>query len=296
MYKLLLENTRLHADENIGIINQEILDLEPVALNVDLKETNPLLCKKIFKHLNILLSQRFPNREVITIDETYRYPKPAPGFIPYHTFIVAYSTLPAMYTKRNSKTSFNYQYGQDFVAFSFTPRLLPVEPLTFVMASTKNALGEKEDYVLNGNGLLRRIWKQRFVEDQKLVWDLSSPTIAKSINNAVTTIYHDIMMFVHRPFDKLLPHELYYISTNIIENLLHLMTLVGVYNNIEEYRLLKLERPQLMEFFQLSHDNFFNDPYALNFIHASMQICGKWIEHMLKNDYNHLMTQLRKNK
>lgn len=295
MYKLLLENTRLHADENIGIINQEILDLEPVELNKDLLETNPLLCKKIFKYLTKLLENRFPEHNRIT-HTRYTLPNAAPGFIPYHAFAIGFDSMPRIYSKRSSKTAFNYHYGRDFVAVYFSARLLPVEPLTFVMASNKEALGEVPNHILNGNGLLRRIWKQRSVEDKKAVWDLGANIISKSISNGVSTLYHDIQMFQHRPFDKLLPHEVYYISTNIIENLLHLMTLVSVYNNIDEYRLLKLDRPQLLEFFQLSHDNYWNDPYALNFIHASMQICGKWLEDMLKNDYNHLVSQLRKSK
>ncbi len=293
MYKLLLENSRLHANEDIGIINQEILDLNPAQLSKDFEDSGlKLMLQKITRHLTNLLKLRFPEHDN-TVYGMYRFTPGDGNNIPHHVFSVSFDVVPRLYYKRVSKTAFNYCYSRNTITLHITPRLMPVEPLTFILASDVQGI---PSHLLNGTGLLRRIWKQRFVEDQKVVWDQSKEVITKSINAAVIACHHDIQVYRYRTFDSLLPHEIYYISNNIIENLLHLMTLVSINNNIEEYKLLALERTQLMEFFQLSYDHFFNDPYALDFVQAAMAICGKWLRHMLEEDYNHLVTKLRKSK
>lgn len=291
MYKIALENSRLYNNENIAIINQDIMDAGLPALSGDLRVDQVELMQGVFKQLKRLLKHRFPESDETKYHVSYRFWDNVDKFPDYHVFRVALTEGKAMWLKRSSKTAFNYYFDRNSIVLFVSPRVYPMGVRTFLITSPN---GQATDYLIRGNALIKRIWKERFPYDSKDVWGLHISVIKQSIKNCVETLYVDMHMFKNRPMDSLKPHEVAYISGKIIENLLCLMTLVGVNHNIQDYKLLNLERTKRSEYLELCYDKFQRDPYALDFTQSVMQFCGAWVDHMLKNDYGHLVSELRK--
>lgn len=289
MRKILLENSRQHNHEGFEVIKQEVMDLDPITLSESLLNKQKDLISLVLRQLLKIHTRRFEDKS-FSFQTDYQCTT-SEGSVQYHIFQIRphgseFKLSPKTHFER---TCFNYVFDKDSTTLYISPRIFPTGFRTYIHYGMRE---QDLTEVFHGTALLRRIWKERYHNDSKEVWTFQAPVIKQSINNAVQTIYQDVL--THKNFVKYEPHQIMYISGSVLENIIHLMTLVSVNHNIMDFKLMNLDRTKRNEYIELTYTAFQRDPYALNFTESAMQFGGLWLKYMIENDYSHLIAELRK--